>query len=479
MQRFKRMLIANRGEIAIRIARTCKEQGIETVAIYSQADHDSLHVKQADHSVCVGGGISRDSYMNIPNIISAALLLECDSIHPGYGFLAEDSRFAEICKAHEINFIGPSPTALKYAGDKFMMRDVAKYCGVPVLAASDEKVTVDNAHSLARKVGYPVMLKPRSGGGGHGMHHAMNEKDLRDLLQDDGIRHSLANSDYFFEHFMDRPRHVEVQVLVDRNKEFQAVGLRDCSIQRRKQKVIEESPPAFLSEEVEEHLVEVAKDVCIASDFSTAGTVEFLVSGDEYYFLELNPRIQVEHTVTEMLTGIDLVWEQIRLAGGDSIRSSLSDNSGDNFPGQSGHAIQARVYAELPLGLSSSTGQVGRLSLPGGPGIRVDTHLYPGCSVPYIYDPLLAKIIASASTRKEALGRLRRALDEVLIEKVETNLGFLKKILDGEFFGNGQYHTMHADEMLAAEKLQEARDREKQIPGELQGTNPASIIAEE
>lgn len=478
MQRFKRVLIANRGEIAIRIARTCKEQGIETVAIYSQADEDSLHVKQADYSCCVGAGISRDSYMNIPNIICAALLLECDSIHPGYGFLAEDSRFAEICEAHEIKFIGPSPTALKYAGDKFLMRDVAKYCGVPVLPASEEKVSVDNAHSLARKVGYPVMLKPRSGGGGQGMRHAMTEKDLRDLLQDDGVRHSLSTNDYFFEHFMFHPRHVEVQVLVDKNKEFQAVGLRDCSIQRRKQKVIEESPPALLSKQVEKHLVEVAKDICLASDFTTAGTVEFLVGGEEYYFLELNPRIQVEHTVTEMLTGIDLVWEQIRLAGGDSIKSPLSDNSGENFPGQFGHAIQARVYAEPPISLSSTTGKVGKLNLPGGPGIRVDTHLYPGCSVPYIYDPLLAKIIASASTRKEALGRLRRALDEVFIEKIDTNLAFLKKILDGEFFGNGQYHTMHADEMLEAEKTSKVEENKKQTPGEFHGDDPARITAE-
>ncbi|MBN1289388.1 MAG: acetyl-CoA carboxylase biotin carboxylase subunit [Actinobacteria bacterium] len=476
---FERILIANRGEIALRVARTCKEQGIETVAIYSEADHDSLHVKQADKACCVGAGISRDSYMNIPNIICAALHMECDAIHPGYGFLAEDSRFAEICEAHEIKFIGPSPLALKHAGDKFLMRHVATGCNVPVLPASDGRVTVDNANLTARKIGYPVVLKPRSGGGGLGIRHAMDEHALRDLLIDSGVRHSLNKEDYFMEHFLGRPRHIEVQMLVDSNKNFQAVGLRDCSIQRRKQKVIEESPPVRISKDIEDKLIESARCICKSSDFTTAGTAEFLVDGDKFYFLELNPRIQVEHTVTEMLTGIDLVWEQIRLAGGDSLENIISECNGENFPGQSGHSIQARIYAEPPIGLSTSTERVGKLRLPGGPGVRVDTHLYPGCSVPYIYDPLLVKVIAWASTRKEALKRLRRALDEIFIGRIKTNLPFLKRILGCDCFGKGEYHTRHAEEIIEADQLNEEAESKLFIPGNDPGTDMEPVIAKQ
>lgn len=478
VQDFQRILIANRGEIALRIARTCREQGIETVAIYSKADEDSLHVKQADKACCVGAGISRDSYMNIPNIICAALQMECDAIHPGYGFLAEDYRFAEICETHNIKFIGPSPIALKHAGDKFLMRNVATNCNVPVLPASDGRVTVDNAGMTARKIGYPIVLKPNSGGGGLGIRHAMDEQALRDILKDSGVRHSLNTEDYFMEHFLQRPRHIEVQMLVDQNKAFQAVGLRDCSIQRRKQKVIEESPPVRISGEIEDKLVESARCICGISDFTTAGTAEFLVDGDDYFFLELNPRIQVEHTVTEMLTGIDLVWEQIRLAGGESLQNNIAGNNGENFPGQYGHSIQARVYAEPPIGLSSATDKVGRLRLPGGPGVRVDTHLYPGCSVPYIYDPLLMKVIAWASTRKEALKRLRRALDEIFIEKIKTNIPFLKRILGCECFGKGEYHTRHAEEIIEAEE-EDAKEPALFKPGGDPGINTEPVIAKQ
>lgn len=403
MSPFGKILVANRGEIALRVMRTCREKGIGTVAVYSRADKASLHVRHADRACCVGEADARDSYMNVPNIVSAALELGADAVHPGYGFLAEDARFAEICSAHGLSFIGPSADALRLAGDKCRMRAVAEECGVPVLPATDGPIS--RRQDVLRKagdVGYPLLLKPRCGGGGRGICYAADSDDLTGLMEEREVRASLESGRSFLEHCLQRPRHIEVQVLADREGGTRAIGLRDCSVQRNRQKIIEEAPPPRLDRAMEKRLVGDAVCLSAASGFSTAGTVEFLVKGDDYYFIELNPRIQVEHTVTEVLTGLDLVWEQIRLAGG----SALGSHSPTGTPG---HAIQARIYAERPGTM------VGGLRLPGGPGVRVDTHLRRGCPVPYFYDPLLVKVIVRAPTRAGARIRLRRALGETRI----------------------------------------------------------------
>lgn len=443
---YARILVANRGEIALRVMRTCREKGIETVAVYSRVDGDSLHVEQADRACCVGEGEAGDSYMNIPNIICAALQLEADAIHPGYGFLSEDARFAEICVAHGISFIGPGPEALKLAGDKFLTREVASASGIPVLPASSGDLSMSNVRQEARKVGYPLILKPRSGGGGRGIMHSGDEEALERLLLDPAVRQCISRDGSLLERCLRDPRHIEVQLLADRTGNARVVGLRDCSVQMNQQKVVEEAPPTHLSRGMRHRLFEAALRLCRATRFTTAGTVEFLVSGDDFFFIELNPRIQVEHTVTEMLTGLDLVWEQIRLSAGDGLEepgasATLSDSVNAREPRAWGHAIQARIYAEHPHDPSGLCTGVGALRFPGGPGVRVDTHIYPGCSVPYIYDPLLAKIVTLASTRAEAVKRMRRALDEVRIEGVPTNLPMLEAVIDSKEFRHGHYHT--------------------------------------
>lgn len=444
---YSRVLVANRGEIALRVMRTCREKGIETIAVHSRLDSDSLHVEHADVSCCIGDGEAADSYMNIPNIICAALQHGAEAVHPGYGFLSEDTRFAEICGAHGLSFIGPQPRALMLAGDKYRMREAADGVGVPVLPASSPALDVSSIREEAARVGYPLVIKPRKGGGGRGIVSVASGGELESALADRALRRSINKGGCFLEHCVSGARHIEVQLLADNMGNRGVAGLRDCSIQRRRQKVIEESPPRGISRRMNRLLHDAALRVCEASRFTTVGTVEFLLSGHDFYFLELNPRIQVEHTVTEMLTGIDLVWEQIRLsAGGRLTRDLKQEQCADSNEGRTqGHAIQVRVCAEPPEEPVCLSARVGAVWFPGGPGVRVDTHLYPGCSVPYVYDPLLAKIITWAPTRAQAVGRMRRALDEVRIDGVVTNLRLLKTVVDSEEFRKGHYHTNYLE----------------------------------
>ncbi|MHB8894301.1 MAG: acetyl-CoA carboxylase biotin carboxylase subunit [Candidatus Geothermincolia bacterium] len=446
MALFRRLLIANRGEIALRVMRTCQEKGIETVAVYSTVDRDSAHVEQAGASCCIGDGDARDSYMNVANIICAALHLEADAVHPGYGFLSEDSRFAEICDAHGLAFIGPGAEALKLTGDKVLTREVAAGCGVPVLPALYATRQSGNLRDEVRRVGYPVVAKPRVGGGGRGILHAADEGALERHLSDRSLGNSIEKGEYFFERFLEHPRHIEVQLLADRTDGVRVAGLRDCSLQKNRQKVIEEAPPPHLSRSIRHRLSDAATRVCRTAGFSTVGTAEFLLDGDDFYFLEFNPRIQVEHTVTEMVTGLDLVWEQIRLAAGEALDVQLASepravSQSAREPGPHGHAIQARVCAEWAGGPTGHAGNVGNLRFPGGPGVRVDTHLHTGCALPYIYDPLLMKIVTWGSTRAGAVQRMRRALDEVRVGGVHTNLTLLQAVADSREFGHGHYDT--------------------------------------
>lgn len=446
MAPYGRVLVANRGEIALRIIRTCREVGIETVAVYSRADNDSLHVERADMACCIGEGDPGDSYMNIPNVICAALELEARAIHPGYGFLSEDARFAEICDAHGLAFIGPGADALRLAGDKLLMREVADSAGVPVPPASSRELSLSSAREQAGELGFPLVLKPRSGGGGRGIRYAGDGESLSRILSDPATRECVAGGGFFLERCVTGARHIEVQLLADQTGRTLAAGVRDCSIQRNRQKIIEEAPPVHLSGRTRDRLVEAALRVSRASGFTTAGTAEFLVNDDGFYFIELNPRIQVEHTVTEMLTGLDLVWEQIRLSAGETLEGShgppgCRDHVHARDVRSRGHAVQARICAEHPGTPRGLLGRVENLRFPGGPGVRVDTHLYPGCSVPFIYDPLLAKVVTWAPTRAEALRRMSRALSEVRIDGVETNLPLLVSLIDSSEFRHGHYRT--------------------------------------
>lgn len=446
MAPYKKMLIANRGEIALRIMRTCRENNIETIAVYSTADRDSLHVQHADASCCIGDGAAQDSYMNISNIICAALHLKADAIHPGYGFLSEDSRFAEICDTHNLSYIGPRVEALRVAGDKVLSREVALRCDIPVLPATHLTHRIGNLRDEVGEVGYPVVAKPRAGGGGRGILHVPDESALERCMSDRSLMRSIEKGEYFFERFLTRPRHIEVQLIADFGGDVRAIGLRDCSIQKNKQKIIEEAPPPHLSRHLRNRLFDAAIRFCKASGFTTVGTAEFLVDGEEFYFMEFNPRIQVEHTVTEMTTGLDLVWEQIRLSAGEPLEAAQTAESrqapqSGRESGHEGHAIQARISAEWAQGTPGFCGNVESLQFPGGPGIRVDTHVHPGCDLPYLYDPLLMKVITWASTRGGAVQRIRRALDEVSIGGVKTNLSALQAIVESRDFGHGHYDT--------------------------------------
>ena len=445
---FRKILIANRGEIALRILRACRELGVKSVIAYSEADRDSLPVRLSDEAVCIGPAPASGSYNNIPAIISAALLTGCDALHPGYGFLAENPSLAEVCEECNITFIGPRADVLAEMGDKARARALMKHAGVPIAPGTEEPIRDgQEARSIARGIGFPVLIKAVAGGGGRGMRVAHDEHELSRLI---GVAQSEAaasfgNDAVYIERFLDRPRHVEVQILADNHGHVVALGERDCSIQRRYQKLIEESPAPNLSKKVRENLAKAAVKAARSINYTGAGTFEFLVDREEkFYFTEANTRIQVEHPVTEMVTGIDIVKWQIRVAAGEPLDFGQRDVQ------ISGHAIEARVNAETPdRDFAPSCGVVTDLVLPGGVGVRVDSHLYEGYVVPPHYDSLLAKVIGWGATRDEAIARLQRALGETVIVGVDTTTVFSQELIADPLYRSGELTTDFVASFLA------------------------------
>jgi acetyl-CoA carboxylase biotin carboxylase subunit len=452
---FDKVLIANRGEIALRIIRACRELGIKTVAVYSEADHDSLHVRFADEHICIGPPPAAESYLAVPRIIAAAEITDAEAIHPGYGFLAENSAFAEVCESCNIRFIGPDPDTIAKMGDKLTARAIAKKAGVPVLPGGDGAVnSMEEAKAAAREIGYPVILKASGGGGGRGMRIAHSEAALSKAYTtaQSEARVAFRSSEVYLEKFVEKGRHVEVQVLGDQKGNIIHLGERDCSSQRRYQKLVEESPAPGIHPKVQRRLWEAAIKCARAVRYHSAGTVEFLLapSGD-FYFLEMNTRIQVEHPVTEMVTGIDLVAEQIRVATGESLRPRQKDILSN------GHAIECRINAEDPANnFSPCPGRLSTFHIPGGFGVRVDTHAYTDYRIPPNYDSLIAKLIVHAPSRDEAIRRMRRALDEFVVEGVRTTIPFHRRLLNHPIFTQGKIHTGYVEEILAELTLTEA-----------------------
>lgn len=449
---FSRILIANRGEVAVRIIRACHELGIKTVAVYSKADRDSLHVRYADDAICIGEAPSSESYLNIPAIISAAEVADVEAIHPGWGFLSENAHFAEICDSCQIKFIGPKPESIRLAGDKSMARQVMRKVGVPIIPGSKEVVkNQDEAFRLAKKFGYPVIIKAAAGGGGKGMKVAHNDGKLISafLTAQAEAEAAFGNRSVYIEKYVKEPRHIEVQILADAFGNILHLGERDCSIQRRHQKLIEECPAPGLDEKLRRRLGETAIKVAKAVQYENAGTVEFLLDEDEnFYFMEMNTRLQVEHPVSEAVTGLDLVKLQIQIAAGEKLKLSQSDIHWE------GHAIECRINAEDPdRDFLPSPGKIETLIWPGGPGVRVDTHIYPGYSIPPYYDSMIAKIIVHAPTRAEAIAKMQRAVKEALISPIRTTLSLHEKILMRPRFREGKVSTNFIDTQFTSSKI--------------------------
>ncbi len=436
---FKKILIANRGEIAVRIIRACKEMGIDTVAVYSEADKEALHVMLADEAVCIGPAKSKDSYLNIQNIISATVLTGATAIHPGFGFLSENSSFARMCEDCNITFIGPKADTIDLLGNKSKARETMQKAGVPVVPGSDGEVeTVKDATLLAKKIGYPVMIKASAGGGGKGMRAVFKEEDLEKFYNaaKSEAKASFADDKVYIEKLIINPKHIEFQILADSHGNVIHLGERDCSVQRRNQKMIEESPSAIMTPELREKMGSAAVKAAKATGYVNAGTIEFLYSEGNYYFMEMNTRIQVEHPVTEMVTGIDMIKAQIRIANGEEMpyrQESIVFK---------GHAIECRINAEDPTkNFMPCPGRVENVLFPGGFGVRVDSALYPGYVVPSCYDSMLAKVIAYGSDREEAIGRMKRALSELIIDGIQTNVEYQYDLLEREEIISGNYHT--------------------------------------
>ncbi len=436
---FKKILIANRGEIALRVIRACKELGIKTVAVHSTADAHSLHVRFADQSVCIGPPKSADSYLNVPAIISAAEITDAEAIHPGYGFLAENPSFAEVCNSAGIKFIGPNPDSIKLMGDKAKARETAKKAGVPILPGSEGVMTEESdAVTLARELGFPVIIKAVAGGGGKGMRVVLDEADFASafvMAQSEALA-AFGNADVYVEKYITQPRHIEVQIMADEKGNIVSLGERECSIQRRHQKLIEEAPSVIVDGPLRQRMGEMAVALARSVKYRNAGTIEFLMDENRnFYFMEMNTRIQVEHPVTELVTGVDLVKEQIRVAAG--LPLSLSQDE----VRITGHSIECRVNAECPDKFTPSPGTITAFNPPGGPGVRVDTAAYTQYVIPPYYDSMIAKLIVHAETRDEAIMRMRRALDEFIIEGVKSTIPAHKKILADPDFLNGNIST--------------------------------------
>ena len=435
---FKKVLVANRGEIALRVIRTCKEMGILTVAVYSTADAESLHVKFADEAVCIGPPLSSESYLNIANIISAAEITNADAIHPGYGFLSENARFSKICEEHGIKFIGASPEMIDRMGDKANAKATMKAAGVPCVPGSDGIIeTFNDCKKIAKSTGYPVMLKASAGGGGKGMRAVWKEKDLKDAW--DSARHeskaAFGNDDMYIEKLIEEPRHIEIQIIGDSKGKACHLSERDCSIQRRHQKLTEEVPSPFMTDILRKKMGAAAVKAAEFIKYEGAGTVEFLVDKhSNFYFMEMNTRIQVEHPITEQVIDFDLIREQIMVAAGVQI-------SGKNYTPNL-HSIECRINAEDPFNdFRPSPGKITTLHSPGGHGVRLDTHVYAGYLIPPNYDSMIAKLITTAQTREEAINKMKRALDEFVIEGVKTTIPFHRQLMENTDYISGNYTT--------------------------------------
>jgi acetyl-CoA carboxylase biotin carboxylase subunit len=444
--KFHKVLIANRGEIAVRIIRACREMGISTVAVYSEADRDALHVKLADEAYCIGPTLSKDSYLNFTNIMSVATLTECDAIHPGYGFLAENADFAEICESCNITFIGPSPDAISRMGDKSVAKQTMKDAGVPVIPGSDGLVEdVDEAMRLAREIGYPILIKATAGGGGKGIRIAENEEMLvrQMTAAQQEAQKAFGNAGVYLEKYLTGMKHVEIQILADKYGNVVHLGERDCSVQRRRQKLIEEAPCPVLTPETRERMGEAAVRAAKAVDYSGAGTLEFLLSVEdgEFYFMEMNTRIQVEHPVTEMITGVDIIKEMISVAEGNPLSFTQDQVEIE------GWSIECRINAEDPArNFMPSPGQIQFYLPPGGLGVRVDSAAYQGYTIPPHYDSMIAKLIVWGATREEAISRMKRALNEFAIDGIHTTIPFHLKLLEHRRFLRGDFDIKFLEE---------------------------------
>lgn len=440
---FNKILIANRGEIALRIIRTCKEMGIKTVAVYSTADRDSLHVKFADEAVCIGPAPSKESYLKIPSLLAAAEITNAEAIHPGYGFLSEKAEFSRICAEHDLKFIGASPESIDAMGNKAQAKDTMKSSGVPTVPGSDGVVeNFEDAKKICKEIGYPVIIKASSGGGGRGMRVVFEEDKLKQAygMCKNEAETAFDDPDVYIEKFVEEPHHVEIQILGDQHGNAIHLGERDCSLQRRHQKILEESPSPLMTPELRKKMGDAAVAAAKSVNYEGAGTVEFLVDKDKnFYFMEMNTRIQVEHPVTEEITNYDLVAEQIKIADGQKL-------DGRELK-MRGHAIECRINAEDPEhNFRPSAGTINVFHTPGGHSVRVDTHAYAGYRIPPHYDSMIAKLIVSAPSRKEAISRMRRSLEEFVIEGIKTTIPYHIQLMDDENFQKGDFTTKYLEE---------------------------------
>jgi acetyl-CoA carboxylase biotin carboxylase subunit len=437
---FKKILIANRGEIAVRVIRACREMGIQTVAVYSDIDRDAIHTQLADEAVCIGGAKPKDSYLNMQNILSATVLTGAEAIHPGFGFLSENSKFAQMCSECNITFIGPDSQTIDMMGNKSRAREIMIEAGVPVIPGSKGAVeSEEEALKVANEMGYPVMIKASAGGGGRGIRIVKNEDEFSKAFQTAKAEAKGAFGDdtMYVEKFVENPRHVEIQILADNYGNTLYLGERDCSVQRRNQKILEEAPCSVMTEELRKRMGESAVKAAKAAKYKNAGTIEFLLDKHgNYYFMEMNTRIQVEHPITEMITGIDLIKEQIKIASGEKLELSQEDIK------LQGHAIECRINAEDPdRGFMPSPGTINVIHMPGGLGVRLDSAIYQGYKIPPTYDSMIGKLIVYGKNRNEAINKMRRALGEFIIEGVKNNIDFHYKILDNENFLNSNFDT--------------------------------------